>query len=556
MTFASVGVSEVGMQECAYIVASKLRPAARKERNTTYRHSRVNTPQYVVGEIISTVILLSWAPRKRHKKAARIVHWPGLAASAILHHRGPKRTPPQDREEHVAEDPYQPALDLYPNPDPETGEVWVRTPREHGRLVHGEGMGCVAIAQKIPKSGLWREKSHPVEVAIDLLRHYLGQEDVYLSTQRFRGRRRIAHLLSLGSLYADLDFYRIPELVGRSPLAVLEMALLALEKAAMTEPTLAIGSGRGLYLLWLHGSIPRAALPRWATCQRRLWEVLRPFGADRTAIDAARVLRVVGTVHKEAGVVVESLAPVGEIKSFENLAKEILPLDRAELCDLRVQRALRAARSPSERLHAPPQGFTQAMLWEARLSDLQRLREIRWFGEPIPDFRDRWLFLAGVAMSWLAVPTVLQRELYALARQAGGWTEAHARSKLQAVFRTAHQAARGEGVEYAGVEVDPRYRFRNQTIIELLEITAEEEREMETVISDDERRRRDRQEKKERRREAGAMSREEYEGRAADRRVEARRMAAEGMSRQEIAKALGWSKRHVQRVLNEASSRG
>jgi DNA-binding NarL/FixJ family response regulator len=159
------------------------------------------------------------------------------------------------------------------------------------------------------------------------------------------------------------------------------------------------------------------------------------------------------------------------------------------------------------------------------------------------------MFLSGVAMSWLAVPAVLQRELYALAHQAGGWTEGHARSKLQAVFRTAHQAARGERVQYAGVEVDPRYRFKNQTIIELLEITAEEEREMRTIVSDDERRRRDREEKREQRREAGAMTREQYEARAADRRVQARRMAAEGLSLREIGRTLGISHEAVRKAL-------
>jgi hypothetical protein len=450
----------------------------------------------------------------------------------------------------VAEEPYQPALDLYPEPDPETGEVWVRTPREHGRLVHGGGMGCVAIAQKVPDSGLWRERSHPVEVAIELLRHYLSQEDVYLSTQRFRGRRRIAHLLSLGSLHMDLDFYRISELAHIHPLRVLEMALLALERAAMPEPTLAIASGKGLYLHWLHGAIPRAALPRWTACQKALWEVLKHLGADRSAIDAARVLRVVGTIHSEAGVVVETLAPVGKVMGFEELAKRILPLDRAELWDLRVQRALRASQSRSERLQAPPQGFNKATLWEARLSDLQRLRELRFMDAQMADYRERWMFLSGVAMSWLAVPAVLQRELYALAHQAGGWTEGHTRSKLQTVFRTAYAAARGEKVRYAEVEVDPRYRFKNQTIIELLEITADEEQEMRTIISDEERRRRDR------RRKNPEMTRQAYEGRAADRRLEARRMASEGMSRQEIAKTLGWSKRHVQRVLNEHSDEG
>jgi hypothetical protein len=74
----------------------------------------------------------------------------------------------------------------------------------------------------------------------------------------------------------------------------------------------------------------------------------------------------------------------------------------------------------------------------------------------MPDFRDRWMFLSGVGMSWLAVPAVLQRELFALARQVGGWTEGHTRSKLHAVFSTAREAALGRIVEYAGMKFDPR----------------------------------------------------------------------------------------------------
>jgi hypothetical protein len=93
-----------------------------------------------------------------------------------------------------------------------------------------------------------------------------------------------------------------------------------------------------------------------------LWEVLKRLGTDRAAIDAARVLRVVGTFHSETGVVVEALVPVGEVRGFEELAMEILPLDRAELRYLRVQRALRDVRKPSERLQAPPQGFQQGHL--------------------------------------------------------------------------------------------------------------------------------------------------------------------------------------------------
>jgi len=56
-----------------------------------------------------------------------------------------------------------------------------------------------------------------------------------------------------------------------------------------------------------------------------LWEVLKRLGTDRAAIDAARVLRVMGTFHSETGVVVEALVPVGEVRGFEELAMETSP---------------------------------------------------------------------------------------------------------------------------------------------------------------------------------------------------------------------------------------
>lgn len=116
---------------------------------------------------------------------------------------------------------------------------------------------------------------------------------------------------------------------------------------------------------------------------------------------------------------------------------------------------------------------------------------------------------------------------------------------LEAVERHVARPRRGQGerVEFAGAKMDPRYRFKNQTIIELLEITPEEERRLKTIISDDERRRRDRERK------GSEMSRQEYEGRAQDRRAEASRMAAEGLRVTEIARRLEVSRQHVYKLL-------
>ena len=349
--------------------------------------------------------------------------------------------------------------------------------------------------------------------------------------------------------------YGRPELAAEDPRHVLDIALGTLSMAGAPAPSIAIGSGRGMYLIWLHSPIPRAALPRWRACQERLKDILANLGADPKARDAARVLRVVGTRHRRARATVEALTTAREARPFDELADRILPYTRAELHDMRVQKALRRSQKP---LWTPPKDFTQATLWEARLSDLQALREFRWFGEPMPDFRDRWLFLAGAAMSWISPPEVLRRELHALAEEVGGWTPGRTDSKMHAIFRTAREHQEGKRVEWDGVKISPRYKFRNETILDWLEVTPEEERQLKTIISDEERRRRDRERKKRERRESGEveMSRREYEVRAAKRRAQVRRMAAEGSRSGEIAERLGISKSSVQKTLSASRREG
>jgi hypothetical protein len=130
------------------------------------------------------------------------------------------------------------------------------------------------------------------------------------------------------------------------------------------------------------------------------------------------------------------------------------------------------------------------------------------------DYRDRWLFFATTAISWLAVPEVLDREAVALAEEAGGWDERGTRSDLSQVLKRARRAARGEKIEFMGREWDPRHHFRNETIIEWLEITPEEEREMVVTISAEEasrrKRLRDREYQERRRRAKGVAPRAQY----------------------------------------------
>ncbi len=428
------------------------------------------------------------------------------------------------------------------------GERYVTDPREHARQLHEGGLGIVVLGRK-GNGGGWFERRYPVEVGIEVARHHAGKQNVYLSMQRFRHGRCLAELLTLSSMYVDVDFYGRAQYQGWHPYQVLEAVMQTTDAAGIPRPTLAIASGKGLYVVWQHGPVPRQALPRWQRAQQELCELLKPYGADPASKDAARVLRMIGTRNDSE--TVYGLLPVGEVYAFDQLADAVLPHTRAELHDLRIQRALRAGRSPAEARRRAPEGFTAQTLHERRLTDLQALWEARGYGLLRPhDHRHRWLFYAASSMGWLATDArVYRREVASLAADIGGWRERRAMVDLGSVIRRVEAAFRGATVEYMGEAVDPRYRATNQRIIEDLEIEPDEERAMRTIIGADECRRRDREDKERQRRAAGMMERQQYEGRARQRREDARRMAAAGKTRREIAEALDLHPKTVQRYM-------
>jgi hypothetical protein len=227
---------------------------------------------------------------------------------------------------------------------------------------------------------------------------------------------------------------------------------------------------------------------------------------------------------------VEAITPVGEAWDFDLLADEILPLPRAELVALRLERAKR--RATGQGAPSPARWFTGAGLWELRLAELQRLREHRWLGALPEGQRDLWMLLAGVAVGYLVPGPMVRREILALADEVTGgcWRARETLSRMGAVIARAEQAARGEKVEYRGKLVDPRYRFRTTTIVEALGVTEAEMRAcgFRQLVSPELKREMERQRWHRRRAAAGGVSRTEYLERSSTR---PRPWEAEGICR-------------------------
>ena len=359
----------------------------------------------------------------------------------------------------------------------------LETPADHVRVLHREARtGAVAVVHR--PGGRWTERAiglRELERYVDSLPDGL---DCYGSQGRFAGRRRVASLITIDSVWLDIDYHRTTRYAASGPRDVLYALLGHVDAQGIPAPSYVLATGRGLSAVWLHDVLPRAALGRWQGVQAALQGRFGGFGVDAGSRDAARVLRLVGTVNTRADRAVRCLFPVvGEPwrYSFDELAGVLLPYRDPREADR--ERARRPQRPLAGlRLAATAGRSTSAgpwALWGRRLEDLQALRELRWFGALPPGHRDRWLFLGAVAMSWMVPAHLVRREVLHLAREAlgGVWTREAVLRDMGSALRRAEAAAAGQLVEYpfgSGDLVDPRYRFRDQTIIDWLSISAEE----------------------------------------------------------------------------------
>ncbi|MGO8613681.1 hypothetical protein ACC797_17510 [Rhizobium ruizarguesonis] len=378
-------------------------------------------------------------------------------------------------------------LALFDGPSP---QIWVPEngfgPAEHVQALHPavDGQrraGRVAFAQ-LHRDGRWEEWYRPTGTVVEAAQEALSRSnvsDIFLSQQTFGRKRAIVELVALGAAYADLDYHK-SVYAGQSAEVVKDAVLKHLLAESKPLPSYILSTGRGLLCVWLHELMGAAALPVWSATQRHTAKLLGSFGADQNALDAARVFRLVGSNNSKtsANQRVHLIWSNGEPASphryaFGDLADSLLPHTRAEIKILRAERAIRNADGKS--IVKPARKLSQATLWSTRFQDLRKLRKLRWSDGAIPPGeRDAWIFISSVALTWLAPPEAMAREITALAQDAAGWSESETKARTSAAFKRATAAAAGEKVEWNGKEYDPRYRYSSAKIIDMLEIEPDE----------------------------------------------------------------------------------
>lgn len=373
-------------------------------------------------------------------------------------------------------------------------------------ILHSDSKGWITKAEINSGYKQWHYRYN------ELLEQDFNQENVYISINTFYSTfRRLEYLKELKAQFIDLDVYK----TGFTK----EQIIMHLEadyfNKSIPRPNLIIDSGRGLYLIWLLNSVPSKALPLWKAVEEYLYSVLKPFGADRQALDPTRILRVPGSINSKSKTTVNVIEQYDYIYDLREIQNEYLP-------ELEERKAKKKGR-PSKTVFI----HRERSLYYARIQDIIKLCELREYD--LKGHRELILFLYRYYLCYFLEDTKKALEdVLELNREF-----VYPLSETEVIRAT-------RSAEKVYLSKDKDYKYKNETLIELLLITELEETYMTTIISNKESKRRrsirDEKRYKEKLKLEGKMSKKEE---LEQLRAKIKSLREQGFKNKEIMQMLG-----------------
>lgn len=355
---------------------------------------------------------------------------------------------------------------------------------------------------------------------------YAGLYDVFCTQNTFRSKRRTKdNVLQLRVLWQDIDN------VKDIPLTIKKIDKLV-EEGEIPPYHQIVDSGTGLHIKWIikDYSGSKRNIRAWEKLQKDFYKKLKSLGADKGALDVARVLRVVGSINSKNNHVVKMITN-----------KPILPYDLWELYNKYIyvpaekpKKNTRKSKSSNIRL------FTSNYnLNKTRLADFEKLLEIRH--NKMDSIRNKFMMLYGT--------------YYILSGASSEATEEKLR-ELNKKIRSKKRASNSEiktivrnGLKRAKISLeDPKVLPKNETIIEMLDIAIEEQKVLKTIISKEVKNNRRNERKRENRRNKNGLTNREQKKQDLIKKIT--ELKDNGYKQVEIAEKLNISKGRVSQVLN------
>ncbi|RRG74227.1 DNA-binding response regulator, partial [Clostridioides difficile] len=345
-------------------------------------------------------------------------------------------------------------------------------------VIHSKSKGYITLAsKKEQKFTQWHYKINELEERYSELID--NKVNVYISHNTFyKPQRRIENIKELNAIFIDIDCYNTNY--------TKEAVRYFIEKdlnGIIPNPTMLVDSGRGLYYVLKLEPVPSKALPLWYAIQRYIYNQLKEFGADAKALDPTRVLRATGTINSKTQTEVKIIDYDGYTYTLKEIQENYLP-------ELKEKKQKSKGR-PKKVISL----FNEYSLYHARLNDLIKICELRNYDmegcREVTLFLYRYFTCCFMEDEGQALECTLELNKQFVKPLRYNEVVKHTKS--------AETAYKGK-----------KYKFKNSTLIDLLEITEEEQKYLKTIIGKKEANEREKEAKKlARRNENGLTSREQ-----------------------------------------------
>lgn len=404
------------------------------------------------------------------------------------------------------------------------------------RSIHGENRRHAQLIQL-------REEQEPIiksEVGNSIYflvpkEEWVLANDVYFSLNTFKSyHRRSDDCVRLNALYTDLDCYKVGIDVNEARFIIDEM----IANEEILTPNIIIYSGRGLQLIWLMEFMYyKNYLKLWQRMQDEVYKRLRHLNSDSQAKSVTQVFRLAGSVSSRTGGIVraeylkDARYSIGEMKEF--LLTE-LPTSKANDNVVTLSTA-----KVSEKKKSHNHVLTENSLNQTRLKDFETLLKI----QPIVN-RKTLLFNYAICAKAIGMDEqLIERNL----------------ERINQIFQKPLPSSRIRGAITSVKNVV--YKKTNERLIDELNITIEEQRQLTTIISKQVKKEREQKRKEEQRRAKGIKPKAEYQQER--KAIHGERTQALGrlleqqpnLKNKELAEMLSCSVSTIKRMKSELKSR-
>ena len=348
--------------------------------------------------------------------------------------------------------------------------------------LHKDSEGYITVAKM---GNRWQQ--YYFEGINDLSINLKGK-DVYISQNTFNNKsRRLIHLKELKALYIDIDCYKM-NLSKEAVKYFMENDLYG----QIPVPNMLIDSGRGLYYIIFLENTMAEELPKWQLVEKYLYEKLKDLGADNKALDATRVLRVTGTVNSKNNSIVKVIDTYDYQYTLDEIIENYIPEVNEDRKEKQKPKGVRKKGRKKKFVSL----FNLYNLYYTRFMDIKKLVEIRNY--EMTGYREITLFLIRYFLNvYHGDDDLVMEEVLEI---NNSFTEPLEKDE---VFK-----ATISGATRATENV---YKYSNDKLIKLLDITPSEQKEMATIIGKSEKYYRNNKNRREQRRNEEGLTNKEAE---------------------------------------------